>query len=60
MNMNLTFPGTHKLIKRVYQKEAFNVEEVNDDIYIMDAKSQSYQKLDLEAYHNIQNGNVRF
>ena len=52
--------GTHKLIKKDFQREAFNVEDVTDDIYIIDRKHSTYKKLDLETYQNIMNGNLRF
>ena len=52
--------GTHKIIKKNLQKDGFNVEEIKDEVYLLDAKSKSYKKLDMETFQNINNGNLRF
>ena len=62
--LNLTLahcdPGTHKLKKRELQKEAYNIENITDDVYIINSKMKTYSKVDVEMYHNILNGNMRF
>ena len=55
----LSSTGTHKFQKALLQKEAFNVEKITDDVYILDSKSEAYQKIDSEMYNNIINGNLR-
>ena len=55
----LSSTGTHKFQKALLQKEAFNVEKLTDDVYILDSKSEAYQKIDSEMYNNIINGNLR-
>jgi len=57
---HLETTGTHKVIKKNLQKEGFNVEEIKDEVYLLDAKSKSYKKLDIETFQNINNGNLRF
>ena len=52
--------GTQKLIKRNFQVEGFNIEKIQDEVYILDTKNKSYKILDKEMYSNIKNGNVRF
>ena len=52
--------GTQKLIKRNFQVEGFNIEQIQDEVFILDTKNKSYKILDKEMYSNIKNGNVRF
>ena len=56
----IIFLGTHKLKKVDLQKEGFNVEKILDEVFMLDSKTKSYEKLDKETYNNILNGNVRF
>ena len=56
----MIFLGTHKLKKVDLQKEGFNVEKILDEVFMLDSKTKSYEKLDKETYNNILNGNVRF
>ena len=62
--LNLTLahcdPGTHKLKKTELQKEAYNIENITDDVYIINSKMKTYSKVDVEMYNNILNGNMRF
>ena len=52
--------GTYKFIKKDLQKEAFDVEQISDEVYILDTKEKRYKRLDSEIYSNILNGNLRF
>jgi len=56
----LSATGTHKLKKTELQKEAYNIENITDDVYIINSKMKTYSKVDVEMYHNILNGNMRF
>ena len=46
--------------KTELQKEAYNIENITDDVYIINSKMKTYSKVDVEMYHNILNGNMRF
>lgn len=52
--------GTQKLIKKKFQSESFNIEEIKGEVFIMDTKNKSYKILDEQMFSNIKNGNVRF
>ena len=53
--------GTFKLKKNELRDEAYHLDKVNDDaIYIKNPGSNSYEKLDNQAYQNIVNGSVSF
>ena len=46
--------------KTELEKEAYNIENITDDVYIINSKMKTYSKVDVEMYHNILNGNMRF
>lgn len=48
------------MIKRNFQIEGFNIEQIQDEVFILDNKNKSYKILDKEMYSNIKNGKVRF
>lgn len=52
--------GTFKLQKFNLQKEAFDIEKVEDPIFIYNSARKSYQKLDIDTYKQIMQGNYRF
>lgn len=56
----LDFTGTYKPKKKALQAEGFNVEQVVDEVFMLDSKTNTYTPLTLETYTNILNGNIRF
>lgn len=51
--------GTFKLKKLDLQKEGYDPNKINDQLFYLSANGK-YLKLDSEAYENIYNGKVRF
>ena len=59
-NTAMNFPGTQKLIKKKFQSESFNIEEITEEVLVMDDKIKSYKVLDKQMFSDIQSGNVKF
>lgn len=55
--MDLT--GTYKLRKVDYQKEAFDLEKVKDEIYFLDPSKRSYVHFTKELYDDLKSGKIR-
>ncbi|EFA06666.2 long-chain fatty acid transport protein 4 [Tribolium castaneum] len=51
--------GTYKLKKTELQKEGFNLEKIQDKLFLYDAKNVDYIELTKEKYHDIMTGKVR-
>lgn len=56
----LDMTGTYKLKKRDLQLEGFNPEKIIDYLYFLDSKSNKFIFLDVDLYHEICSGQVRF
>ena len=52
--------GTMKFKKTDLKKEAFNIDLINDPLYVLDVKNSCYKELNREIYDDIQQCNVRF
>ncbi|XP_023328130.1 long-chain fatty acid transport protein 4 [Eurytemora carolleeae] len=50
---HLDITGTYKLQKTELQKEGFDVERIQDEIYFMGPKDVGYRRLDSETYKNL-------
>ena len=60
-NYNLICLGTFKMKKRDLQLEGFNPFIMREeDVYIVDNASKTYNLITQEIYNNIVNGNMRF
>ena len=51
--------GTYKLRKVDYQKESFHLDKVQDAVYLLDPKSQSYVPFTAELYDQLKSGAMR-
>ena len=51
--------GTYKLRKVDYQKEGFDLTKVKDEIFFLDAGSQSYVPFEAEPYEKLKAGKMR-
>ena len=56
-SMDMT--GTYKLRKVDYQKEGFDPSAIADDLFLMDAITQSYVPLTNELYEQLLSGRMR-
>jgi citronellyl-CoA synthetase len=52
--------ATHKLKKTTLKKECFEIEEIDDPLYIMLPSESTYTKLTPEIYEKIQDGHYMF
>lgn len=52
--------GTFKFQKTNLKRDGFNVDLVNDPIYVLDTKSSCYRELSRSMYEDIQQCNLRF
>ena len=48
--------GTYKLIKTRLQKEGYNVDQIQDEIYFKGPKDDNYRLLDVQSYKDIISG----
>ena len=51
--------GTYKMRKVDYQKEGFDLTKVKDEIFFLDAGSQSYVPFEAEPYEKLKAGKIR-
>ena len=51
--------GTYKLRKVDYQKDAFDIDQVKDDVYMLDAGTQTYVAFTQEMYEKLKAGKMR-
>jgi citronellyl-CoA synthetase len=56
----LATTATFKLKKVKLKKESFNIENINDPLYVMLPSNSEYVPLTREIYENIQNGHYKF
>lgn len=56
IQQHVSTTGTFKLVKGELRKQAYDMDEVDDDLYVMPARSKSYQKLDREYYKTLTTG----
>lgn len=56
-SMDLT--GTYKLRKVDYQKEAFDLDKVTDQIYFLHPSTRSYVPFTKELYDDLKSGKMR-
>ncbi len=59
IRQNLEVTGTFKLRKITLKEEGYNPNKISDPLYIWDSKSKYFEKLTLDVYKNINNGNLR-
>ena len=55
-----SFTATHKIQKINLKKQGFNINEVNDDLFVLLPKSSEYVPLIKEIYHGISEGKYLF
>ena len=51
--------GTFKLKKTTLRQEGFNIEKIQDKLYMFDAKNITYAELTEDIYDDIMTGKVR-
>ncbi|ODM93307.1 Long-chain fatty acid transport protein 4 [Orchesella cincta] len=56
----LDMTGTFKVQKMRMKKEGFNIEMMDDPVFVYSTFTKSYRRLDLETYKEIMKGNYRF
>jgi citronellyl-CoA synthetase len=52
--------GTFKLLKGDLRKQAFNVDLVTDELYVMPPRASQYQKLERDLYDKIMDGSAGY
>ena len=55
-----TTTGTFKLLKGDLRKQAFNVDLVTDELYVMPPRVKQYQKLERDLYEKIIDGTAGY
>ncbi|ODM92323.1 Bile acyl-CoA synthetase [Orchesella cincta] len=59
-NKGLDMTGTLKFQKFRLRDDGFNVENIEDTVFIYSTATESYSKMDLEKYKEVLKGNYRF
>ena len=57
--MSILISGTYKLTKVNFQKQGFNLEEIEDPMFIADMKKQTYIPFTKEIYSDIICGKLK-
>lgn len=52
--------GTFKLLKGELRKQAFHLDQVSDDLYVLPPRASQYQKLDAQLYQSIMDGTAGY
>ena len=55
-----TTTGTFKLLKGDLRKQAFHVDQVTDELYVMPPRVKQYQKLERDLYEKIMDGTAGY
>ena len=55
----LCHTGTHKLAKSKLKKEQYDVNELDDPVYMIDNKNATYKQVTPEMLEDIRSGKVR-
>jgi len=59
IRQDLEVTSTFKLRKVTLKEEGYNLNKISDPLYIWDSNSKCLEKLTLDIYKNINNGNLR-
>jgi hypothetical protein len=54
------FTATHKIQKARFKKEGFNIDEINDNVFVLLPNSSEYVSLTKEIFQEIQEGKYPF
>ncbi|XP_015784856.1 long-chain fatty acid transport protein 4-like [Tetranychus urticae] len=60
LTADIEVTSTFKMPKFTLKKESYDINLVNDPIYVLDWKNEEYKKLDKETYDKIINGEYKF
>uniref|UniRef100_T1KB73 AMP-binding enzyme C-terminal domain-containing protein n=1 Tax=Tetranychus urticae TaxID=32264 RepID=T1KB73_TETUR len=60
LTADIEVTSTFKMPKFTLKKESYDINLVNDPIYVLDWKNEEYKKLDKETYNKIINGEYKF
>jgi len=52
--------GTFKLLKGDLRKQAFHIDQVTDDLYVLPPRGNQYQKLERDLYERIMDGSAGY
>ena len=52
--------GTFKLLKGDLRKQAFHIDQVTDDLYVLPPRGKQYQKLERDLYERIMDGSAGY
>jgi len=52
--------GTFKLLKGDLRKQAFHIDQVTDDLYVLPPRGKQYQKLERDLYNSIMDGSAGY
>ena len=52
--------GTFKLLKGDLRKQAFHIDQVTDDLYVLPPRGKQYQKLERDLYESIMDGSAGY
>ena len=52
--------GTFKLLKGDLRKQAFHLDQVSDDLYVMPPRMKEYQKLERDLYDKVMDGSAGY
>ncbi|MDA9240759.1 AMP-binding protein, partial [bacterium] len=55
-----TMTGTFKLLKGDLRKQAFHIDQVTDDLYVLPPRGKQYQKLERDLYNSIMDGSAGY
>jgi len=55
-----TTTGTFKLLKGDLRKQAFHIDQVTDDLYVLPPRGKQYQKLERDLYNSIMDGSAGY
>ena len=55
-----TTTGTFKLLKGDLRKQAFHIDQVTDDLYVLPPRGKQYQKLERDLYESIMDGSAGY
>ncbi|XP_025016682.1 long-chain fatty acid transport protein 4-like [Tetranychus urticae] len=60
LTADIEVTSTFKMPKFTLKKESYDINLVNDPIFVLDWKNEEYKKLDKETYNKIINGEYKF
>ena len=59
LSISFFFSGTHKLAKSRLRREGFDINSIDDPVYVVDHANKTYKLLDSSYYNEILAGSTR-